>query len=337
MPPRCAAFPPLLLLLLLAADVRPARAGSRFVVNEETGTIEYRGPAAGAQPGAGSLHKPLGKGLPCHDGSEPPDGICKTAEDAHIVAVSDSVPLQPSAESFLGCVGAPGAQDAAWTPPIGVKLFPEPALAVLFDRFGGVDAALQLLTEQARTDPGDPMPWSDLGNAFRVKGDTTRAIHCFEAALELRPHGRGSSSARADTFLNLGGVKFLLGHLEEAVRLYHTGLSENPKHVLLHFSLGNAYAAMGRADLATEEFERALVLQPDFAAAQQYLRGLRDPQVPPDAPTVLLRGAALALVLAASLWAFGPASLWPWSDFRPVRRVVPPRGGTHHVRSGRSR
>ena len=54
------------------------------------------------------------------------------------------------------------------------------------------------------------MMWSDLGNAYRVKGETDLAIASFETARH-RPH--------PDFYLNLGGVRFVLGETEEAVRL----------------------------------------------------------------------------------------------------------------------
>ncbi|KAK3265057.1 hypothetical protein CYMTET_26235 [Cymbomonas tetramitiformis] len=89
------------------------------------------------------------------------------------------------------------------------RYHPEPALAVLFERYGGVDAALDLLQRSAEHNPKDPVLWSDLGNAHRVKGNTDRAIECFESALRLQPH--------PDFFLNLGGVRFVMGELDEAV------------------------------------------------------------------------------------------------------------------------
>ena len=59
--------------------------------------------------------------------------------------------------------------------------------------------------------PGqDSVLWSDLGNAHRVKGDTDKAIECFEVALRIQPH--------PDFYLNLGGVRIVLGEMDDAVR-----------------------------------------------------------------------------------------------------------------------
>lgn len=151
--------------------------------------------------------------------------------------------------------------------PGGKRYHPEPALAVLFDRYGGVDTALQVLTRTTAQNGNDPVMWSDLGNAHRVKGDSDKAIECFESALRLQPH--------PDFFLNLGGVRFVLGEVDEAIRLFTLGLQMNPRHVLLQFSMGNAYAMQGRKEEAARSFEATLRIQPDFAAAEQYLRTLR--------------------------------------------------------------
>ena len=111
------------------------------------------------------------------------------------------------------------------------------------------------------------MLWSYLGNAYRVKGDSERAIECFDAALRIQPH--------PDFYLNLGGVRFVLGELDEAVRLFYLGLDMNPRHVLLQFSLGNALALQGKREEAIQRLEDTLRIQPDFTAADQYLRNLQ--------------------------------------------------------------
>ena len=68
------------------------------------------------------------------------------------------------------------------------RLRPEPALAVLFDRYGGVDNAFEVLHRATRENPSDPVMWSDLGNAYRVKGESDLAVWCFERALAQQRH-----------------------------------------------------------------------------------------------------------------------------------------------------
>ena len=177
----------------------------------------------------------------------------------------DNLPLAGISKAPTVVMGS--ATTHASAPGRGKRYHPEPALAVLFDRYGGVDTALEVLTRTTAQNGNDPVMWSDLGNAYRVKGDSDRAIECFESALRLQPH--------PDFFLNLGGVRFVLGEVDEAVRLFTLGLQINPRHVLLQFSMGNAYAMLGRKEEAARSFESTLRIQPDFTAAEQYLRTLR--------------------------------------------------------------
>ena len=146
-------------------------------------------------------------------------------------------------------------------------LRPEPALAALFDRYGGVEKAFDVLLRSTRENPGDPVMWSDLGNAYRVKGESELAVECFERALRAQPH--------PDFYLNLGGVRFVMGEPEEAIRLFTLGLQMNPRHTLLQYSIGNAYASQGRTEEAVRSFEATLRIQPDFVAAAQHLDKLK--------------------------------------------------------------
>ena len=70
-------------------------------------------------------------------------------------------------------------------------------------------------------------------------------------------------------------MRFVLGEVDEAIRLFTLGLQMNPRHVLLQFSMGNAFAMLGRKEEAARSFEATLRIQPDFTAAEQYLRTLR--------------------------------------------------------------
>jgi tetratricopeptide (TPR) repeat protein len=146
-------------------------------------------------------------------------------------------------------------------------LRPEPALAVLFDRYGGVEKAFDVLLRSTRENPRDPVMWSDLGNAYRVKGESELAVECFERALRAQPH--------PDFYLNLGGVRFVMGEPEEAIRLFTLGLQMNPRHTLLQYSIGNAYASQGRTEEAVRSFEATLRIQPDFGAARAHLDKLK--------------------------------------------------------------
>jgi predicted Zn-dependent protease len=51
----------------------------------------------------------------------------------------------------------------------------------LFDRYGGVEKAFDVLLRSTRENPRDPVMWSDLGNAYRVKGESELAVSASSA------------------------------------------------------------------------------------------------------------------------------------------------------------
>jgi tetratricopeptide (TPR) repeat protein len=219
----------------------------------------------GGEDGLKNIHNNYNNGR-VNDARANIDGL--GARDGHTDGSGGSAQSPYSAPSSSPASGGDGGGSLPHPSPGGVKRYhPEPALAVLFDRYGGVDTALQVLTRTTAQSGNDPVMWSDLGNAYRVKGDSDRAIECFESALRLQAH--------PDFFLNLGGVRFVLGEVDEAIRLFTLGLQMNPRHVLLQFSMGNAFAMLGRKEEAARSFEATLRIQPDFTAAEQYLRTLR--------------------------------------------------------------
>jgi tetratricopeptide (TPR) repeat protein len=187
----------------------------------------------------------------------------------------------------------PSEAEADWStrgaPKKNRILRPEPALAVLFDRYGGVEKAFDVLLRSTRENPSDPVMWSDLGNAYRVKGESDLAVECFERALRAQPH--------PDFYLNLGGVRFVMGEPEEAIRLFTLGLQMNPRHTLLQYSIGNAYASQGRTEEAVRSFEATLRIQPDFGAARQHLDKLKKEMRGRWLPSGGVAGACAALLV----------------------------------------
>ena len=91
-------------------------------------------------------------------------------------------------------------------------LRPEPALAVLFNRYGGVEKAFDVLLRSTRENPRDPVMWSDLGNAYRVKGESELAVECFERALRAHISGPAKREASARS------PQHARGDLEETTR-----------------------------------------------------------------------------------------------------------------------
>jgi tetratricopeptide (TPR) repeat protein len=62
---------------------------------------------------------------------------------------------------------------------------------------------------------------------------------------------------------------------EEAISLYRQGLTICPDDDVAHYELGRALADAGRTAEATDAFEAALKINPDFADAKRQLDAIR--------------------------------------------------------------
>jgi predicted Zn-dependent protease len=92
--------------------------------------------------------------------------------------------------------------------------------------------------------------------------------------------GAGDTKQRPPEFvLNAVGYDFLrVGKTEEAIRLFQRNVEEYPESANVWDSLGEAYAAAGKKDLAIENYEKSLQLDPKNENAKERLKKLRGEQ-----------------------------------------------------------
>jgi CubicO group peptidase (beta-lactamase class C family) len=92
--------------------------------------------------------------------------------------------------------------------------------------------------------------------------------------------GAGDTKQRPPEFvLNAVGYDFLRdGKTDEAIRLFQRNVEEYPESANVWDSLGEAYAAAGKKDLAIENYEKSLRLDPKNENAKERLKKLRGEQ-----------------------------------------------------------
>ncbi len=140
-------------------------------------------------------------------------------------------------------------------------------------------------------DPDNWLALNNLGILMDDLGDTTKAEHYLNRALEQRPlsptvnHNMGmmfvhrGQGEKALVYLSralaadsrgvknheaMGAVLARLGRPAEAVEHYRQALVIKPDDVGLHNNLGVALADLGRFDESIEHFTRAVALKPDY-------------------------------------------------------------------------
>lgn len=136
---------------------------------------------------------------------------------------------------------------------------------------------------------------NQIGNFWRIRGNSYQSIECFRKALSISPNN-------ADVLLNLARVLFNLNFHQDAVLLTRRSLESQPTDQncwLQHFTLGEILKATGEYEEAGTHFRQALELNPSFHPAEIHLR---DIGLPPTSATntytFLVIGLLLVIVLA---------------------------------------
>jgi len=93
--------------------------------------------------------------------------------------------------------------------------------------------------------------------------------------LRERFYGSGSYDFSERSLNEVGGTLLAQGHPDDAIRILSLNAEQNPKSSFAYSSLGNACAAAGKKDLAVQNYEKALELDPRNREAEQKLKELR--------------------------------------------------------------
>jgi tetratricopeptide (TPR) repeat protein len=150
-----------------------------------------------------------------------------------------------------------------------LQLHPEAALAhtnlgMAYRRKGQIDDALRSFQKAVEYDPGYAYAYILLGLVLEQKGMLDEAISMDLKALELEPK---NALAR----INLGAAYLRKGLLDRAIEEERKAISLAPRNPMARANLGAAYGQKGLLDEAIAELERALILDPNYAKAHHNL------------------------------------------------------------------
>ena len=74
---------------------------------------------------------------------------------------------------------------------------------------------------------------------------------------------------------NLGYINYLMGNFELAIQFFSTASFSNPNYSAAYYGIGLCYKEIGKQELAKENFEKVLSLEPEDELAQIELNKLR--------------------------------------------------------------
>ena len=101
---------------------------------------------------------------------------------------------------------------------------------------------------------------NQIGNYWRIKGNTLYAIECFRRALSLNPD-------HPDILLNLARVLYNQHFINDTIFLTKKSLhvkDPDDNTWLQHYTLGEAYMSLNRYDEAASYFKKALEHNPSM-------------------------------------------------------------------------
>jgi serine/threonine protein kinase/tetratricopeptide (TPR) repeat protein len=133
-----------------------------------------------------------------------------------------------------------------------------------YDKAGNVDQAISALNSAVKSDPRFALGYATLCNAYRMK-----------YALESDPALIAQASTNCEkaaqlndrlpaVHLNLGRINSMLGKNDIALQEYQKALDMNPSDADTVMSLAGAYERLNRPADAEDNFKRAIALRPDY-------------------------------------------------------------------------
>jgi predicted TPR repeat methyltransferase len=132
-------------------------------------------------------------------------------------------------------------------------------LGVLSCQLGKFDQGVGYLKKATLCDPESPTTYYNLGKALDGNGLLEDALVAYQSAAKIKDD-------YADAWNNIGDCLTRLGRNEESVEAYQKAVKLNPSsHV--YFNLGNALLEKGDLVQASQRYQEALNLEPEFAEA----------------------------------------------------------------------
>ncbi|XP_028030402.1 uncharacterized protein LOC114243201 [Bombyx mandarina] len=155
---------------------------------------------------------------------------------------------------------------------------PEPQVALIFTKKKNgvtefdINSLEKRLKKAKREKPKSVQLYNQIGNFWRIKGDTRQSIECFRRALAVAPYN-------AEVLLNLARVLFTLQYLDDAIYLTRRSLEVQPPDRSAwqqYFTLGEIFKAYGHYQEAALHLRHALALKPDFEPALAALKDIEN-------------------------------------------------------------
>jgi eukaryotic-like serine/threonine-protein kinase len=133
-----------------------------------------------------------------------------------------------------------------------------------FDKPGNLDLAVSALQESVKTDPSFALGYAQMGEAYRRKYTLDKNPKWIDEVLANCNRAAQLDDRLPATFVTLGATHSMLGKNDLALQEFQQALRLDPHSTEALRGIAAAYNHMGRTQDAEAAYQRAIALQPDY-------------------------------------------------------------------------
>jgi eukaryotic-like serine/threonine-protein kinase len=132
-----------------------------------------------------------------------------------------------------------------------------------YDKAGNLDQAIEVLNASIKTDPKFALGYGQLGEAYRLKYQLDKNQHWLDEAEGNLERAIQLDGSLPDAYVTMGQIHDLKGKRELALQEFQHALDLDPRNALATRALARAYERSGRVADAEAAFKKAIALKPD--------------------------------------------------------------------------
>jgi len=133
-----------------------------------------------------------------------------------------------------------------------------------YDKPGNLDMAIAALQNAVDADPRFALGYAELGEAYRLKNRVDPNPHWIDKASANLARASQLDDKLPTTFVALGKLHSSLQKNDLALQEFQKALEINPRDAEAIIGMAGTYEKMGRLKDAEEDFTRAAALRPDY-------------------------------------------------------------------------
>jgi serine/threonine protein kinase/tetratricopeptide (TPR) repeat protein len=133
-----------------------------------------------------------------------------------------------------------------------------------YDKPGNLDQAVTALNDAVKTDPKFALGYSSLGEAYRLRNQVDPNPRWIEQASAMLERAVQLDDRSPAPYVSLGRLHSSLAKHDLALQEFQKALAINPRDSEAIKGMAGAYVRMGRIQDAEDSYKRAIALKPDY-------------------------------------------------------------------------